>query len=115
MNEIPKTPIPQQTQQPQKIEQVKPEANQEQPVEVPAAQTTVKEINEIPDNPADRSGVKVDNIENDIKTFVSDPDLASKAMEIAELAENRYKDAGVENPQAKALNVAQAFVEEFQK
>lgn len=113
MNEIPKTPIPQQTQQPQKIEQVKPE--QEQPVEVPVAQTPVKEINEIPDNPADRSGVKVDNLENDVKTFVNDPDLAGKALEVAELAEKRYQEAGVENAQAKATLVAQAFVEEFQK
>lgn len=113
MNEIPKN-SPSIPQQPQKIEQVKSEAVQETastPVETPAA----KEIKEIPENPADRSTVKADNLENDLKVFTSNPELAQKAMDVAELAEKRYQDAGVENPELKALNVGKAFVEEFQK
>ena len=75
----------------------------------------VKEINEIPENPAARSAVKIDNLENDIKVFVSNPELAAKALEIAELAEKRYADAGIKDPEVKALAVSKAFVEEFQK
>lgn len=112
MNEIQKT-TPGVAQQPQQIEQVKPEAPVE--AQVPVAQETpqTKEINEIPDNPADRSVVKADTLENDLKTFVDNPELAQKAMEIGELAAQRYTEAGVENPQEKALQVAQAFVQEF--
>ncbi len=117
MNEIPKKPqgssIPQQPQT-QKTEQIKPEAVQDttQPV---SAEVQTKEINEIPENPADRSAVKVDNLENDIKVFVSNPELAAKALEVAELAEKKYADAGIKNPELKALAVSKAFVEEFQK
>lgn len=114
MNEIPKNAqgpnIPQQTQ---KIEQVKPEAVKEQAA--PPADVQTKEINEIPENPADRSAVKVDNLENDLKVFAANPELAQKALEVAELAEKRYKDSGVEQPELKALAVGKAFVEEFQK
>lgn len=112
MNEIPKNSqaIPQQTT---KIEQVKTDAVQDvipQPVE-----EQVKEINEILENPAARSTVKVDNLENDIKMFVQNPEVAAKALEIAELAEKRYADAGLENPELKALAVGKAFSEEFAK
>ncbi len=119
MNEIPKNSqspiIPQQTQtQVQKTEQVKSDAVQDnqnpQQVDV-----QTKEINEIPDNPADRSAVKVDNLENDIKVFASNPELAKRALEVAELAEKKYAEAGIENPELKALAVSKAFVEEFQK
>lgn len=113
MNEIPKN-SPSIPQQPQKIEQVKTDKVQEvetTPVEAPAA----KEINEIPENPADRSTVKADNLENDLKVFTSNPELAEKALEVSEIAAKRYKDAGVENPELKALNVGKAFIEEFQK
>lgn len=112
MNEIPKnTPVI--PQQPQKVEPVKTEAVQEQ--QTVAAEVQTKEIKEIPENPADRTAVKVDNIENDIKVFASNPELAAKALEVAELAEKRYSEAGIENPEAKALAVGKAFVEEFQK
>ena len=74
MNEIPKNAqgpsIPQPTS---KIEQVKPEAvdaQTQKPVDVQP-----KEINEIPENPADRSAVKVDNLENDLKIFAANPDF----------------------------------------
>lgn len=114
MNEIPKNAqgpsIPQPTS---KIEQVKSEAVEAQtqkPVDVQP-----KEINEIPENPADRSAVKVDNLENDLKIFAANPDLAQKALEVAELAEKRYAAAGVEQPELKALAVGKTFVEEFQK
>lgn len=114
MNEIPKNAqgpsIPQSTS---KIEQVKPEAvdaQTQKPVDVQP-----KEINEIPENPADRSAVKVDNLENDLKIFAANPDLAQKALEVAELAEKRYAAAGVEQPELKALAVGKTFVEEFQK
>lgn len=119
MNEIPKNAqspiIPQQPQtQVQKTEQVKPEAAQDvqtsQQPEIPA-----KEINEIPDNPADRSAVKVDNLENDIKVFAANPELAKRALDVAELAEKKYAEAGLEHPELKALAVGKAFVEEFQK
>ena len=113
MNEIPKN-SPSIPQQPQKIEPVKQEVAPEQPQPAAEAPAT-KEINEIPENPADRSILKADNLENDLKIFASNPELAKKALEITELAEKRYEDAGVENPQLKALNVGKAFVEEFQK
>lgn len=112
MNEIPKN-NPNIPQQVQKVETVKLDTNVEQPVVAQEIQT--KEINEIPENPADRSTVKVDNLENDIKVFAANPELAQKALEIAELAEKRYEEAGVENPELKALAVSRAFVEEFQK
>ena len=108
MNEISKNAqgpsIPQQAQaQVQKTEQVKVDAVQDaQAVQQPEVQT--KEINEIPENPADRSAVKVDNLENDIKVFAANPELAKQAPE-----------AGVEHPELKALAISKAFVEEFQK
>ena len=117
MNEIPKNPqgsqIPQQTAT-SKTEQVKTETVQEtnQPL---TAEVKTKEINEIPENPADRSTVKVDNLENDIKVFASNPELAAKALEVAELAEKKYASAGVKDPELKALAVGKAFVDEFQK
>lgn len=111
MNEIPKN-TPSIPQQPQKVEQAKAETVQEV-TQQPDVET--KEITEIPENPADRSAVKVDNLENDIKIFASNPELAAKALEVAELAEKRYSEAGVENPEMKALTVGKAFVEEFQK
>lgn len=110
MNEIPKTSIPQQTQ---KIEQVKAETVQETAPQVEEAQT--KEITEIPENPANRAGITADNLENDIKVFAQNPELASKALEVAELAEKKYTDAGVKDAQLKALAVSKAFVDEFQK
>ena len=110
MNEIPKNSpsIPQQTT---KIESVKPETVQE---DIPVkAEVQSKEINEIPENPADRTAVKADNLENDLKIFAANPELAAKAIEVAELAEKRYADSGVSNPELKTLNVGKAFVEEF--
>ena len=114
MNEIPKNPASI-AQQPQKVEQVKTEPVQEPVAEQIVAETPAKEITEIPDNPADRSSVKVDNLENDLKVFTSNPELAQKALEVAQLAEKRYADAGVQDAELKALNVGKAFVEEFQK
>ncbi len=79
MNEIPKNSqgqsIPPQTQsQAQKVEQVKTEAVQDlKPAASSEMQT--KEIKEIPENPADRSAVKVDNLENDIKVFAANPEI----------------------------------------
>ena len=113
MTEISKN-TPNIPQQPQKVEQVKIETTQPEVAQTGETPVT-KEITEIPDNPANRSTVKIDNIENDIKIFTSNPELAQKAMEIAELAEKKYTDAGVENPELKALAVSKAFVEEFQK
>ncbi len=115
MNEIPKnsqgTNIPPQAP---KIEQIKNETAQDvQLVKQPEVQN--KEINEIPENPADRSAVKVDNLENDIKVFAANPELAAKALEVTELAEKKYAAAGVEHPELKALAVGKAFVDEFQK
>ena len=72
MNEIPKNPqgssIPQQPQT-QKIDQVKPEAVQDT-TQAPSAVVQTKEIKEIPENPADRSAIKVDNLDNDTTAFV---------------------------------------------
>lgn len=113
MNEIPKN-TPSIAQQP-KVEQVKVETVQEPQANLPKEAAPTKEINEIPENPADRSTVKVDNLENDLKLFTSNPELAEKAIEVAELAEKKYADAGVKDPELKALNIGKAFVEEFQK
>ncbi len=112
MNEIPKN-TPSIPQQPQKVEQVKAETVQEAAPQVEEAQT--KEITEIPENPANRAGITADNLENDIKVFAQNPELASKALEVAELAEKRYSEAGFEDAQLKALAVSKAFVDEFQK
>ncbi len=112
MNEIPKN-SPNIPQQPQKVEQVKVETVHES-AQQSAVEAQTKEIKEIPENPADRTAVKVDNLENDIKVFAANPELAQKALEIAELAEKRYAEAGIENPEVKALAVSKAFVEEFQ-
>lgn len=102
-------------QQP-KIEQVKQEIVQEPQTAQIADDTQAKEIKEIPENPADRSTVKpADNLEADIKLFTENPELAQKALDIAELAEKRYQEAGVQDAELKALNVGKAFVEEFQK
>lgn len=113
MNEIPKNApaVPQQTQ---KIEQVKTETVQE-PAASQIEEIQTKEFNKIPENPADRSVVKADNLENDIKIFTQNPELAAKALEVAELAEKKYADAGLEDASLKALAVSKAFVEEFQK
>lgn len=112
MNEIPKNNpnIPQQTP---KIEQVKVDTV---PEVAPKVEETVQNtITNIPENPADRSSVKVDSLENDIKVFASNPELAAKALEVAELAEKKYADAGVKDAELKALAIGKAFVEEFQK
>ena len=54
-------------------------------------------------------------MENDIKIFAANPELAKQALDIAELAEKKYEAAGIEHPELKALAVSRAFVEEFQK
>ena len=59
--------------------------------------------------------MKVDNLENDLKIFAANPELAQKALEVAEVAEKRYAEAGIEQPELKALAVGKAFVDEFQK
>lgn len=103
-------------QQPQKIEQVKSEVVQEAQTAPVADGAQTKEIKEIPENPADRSTVKpADNLEADMKIFTENPELAKKALEVAELAEKRYQEAGIQDAELKALNVGKAFVEEFQK
>ena len=115
MNEIQKTTpgVGQQTS-PQ-IEPVKQDAPQE--VQAPVAETVQpeKEIKQIPDNVADRSVVKSDNIEGDVKKFVNNPKLAEAAMAVGELAANKYAEVGVENPDERGAQVAAAFMEEFGK
>ena len=114
MNEIPKnTQGPSIPQQPLKVEQVQADTVDSNVQNAPDVQP--REIKEIPENPADRSTIKVDNLENDLKIFAANPELAQKALEVAEVAEKRYADAGVEQPELKALVVGKAFVEEFQK
>ena len=115
MNEIPKNTPPSVAQQPSRVEQVKPEVSQEVQAPVSDVSQQTKEINEIPENPADRTTVKADNFENDLRIFSENPELAQKALEVAQLAEERYAAAGVEQPELKALNVGKAFIEEFQK
>lgn len=83
---------------------------------VPAVEPAkTKEINEIPENPADRASIKADNLENDIKTFVSNPELIDKALAITELAAKNYADAGIKDAELKALAVGKAFADEFQR
>ena len=103
-------------QQPQKIESVKTGTVQETQNIPVQPETPAKEITEIPENPADRSTVKpADNLEADMKIFTENPELAKKALDVAELAEKRYQEAGIQDAELKALNVGKAFVEEFQK
>ena len=115
MNEIQKTTpgVGQQTS-PQ-IEPVKQETSKE--VQTPVAETTPpqKEINEIPDDPANRSVVKTDNLEADVDRVVKDPKLAEAAMAVGELAAKSYAEAGVKNPEEKGAQVAAAFMDEFGK
>jgi hypothetical protein len=112
MNEIQKT-TPGVAQQPQQIEQVKTEVPQE--VQAPVAETVQpeKEIKEIPDNPADRSVVKPDNLETDLQVLNDNPKLVQAAIEVGDLAAKKYAEAGVENPEEEAARVADAFVKEF--
>lgn len=112
MNEISKN-APSIPQQKTKVEQVKTEPVLEPAVTADDVQ--VREIKEIPENPADRTSVRVDNIERDIALFVSNPKLAAMAMDIAGLAEKKYTEQNVEFPEIKALAVGRAFIEEFQK
>ena len=115
MTEIPKNPTTNIPQQPQKIEQVKPAEQAEEIKEPVDVDPQTKEITEITENPADRSSVKVYNIENDLKIYTSNPELVEKALEVAHLAEQRYASAGVSEAELKALNVGKAFIDEFQK
>lgn len=109
-NEIPKNTL---NVPSAKVEQpVKPE---QEAVKPQTAETPAKEIKEIPDNPANRAAVKADNLENDIKIFTANPDLVEKACLVADFAKKKYEEAGLENPEAKALAVSRTFVEEFQK
>ena len=110
------TGITQQPQQTVKTELVKSAETVAEQEIAPTEQAQVTEINEIPDNPADRSTVKpADNIENDIRIFSENEDLAKQALEISELAEKRYTEAGIQDAELKALAVGKAFVDEFQK
>ena len=52
---------------------------------------------------------------DELLALSKDKNLAQKALEIADAAEKRYVEAGVADPELKALNVGKAFVEEFQK
>lgn len=112
MNEIQKT-TPGVAQQPQQIEQVKTEVPQE--VQAPVAETVQpeKEIKEIPDNPADRSVVKPDNLETDLQTLTDNPQLVEAAMAVGDLAAKKYTEAGAQNPEEMGTQVAVAFVKEF--
>lgn len=113
MNEIQKTTpgVGQQTS-PQ-IEPVKTEVPQE--VQAPVAETAPqeKEIKEIPDNVADRSVVKPDNLETDLQTLTDNPQLVEAAMAVGDLAAKKYAEAGAQNPEEMGTQVAVAFVKEF--
>ena len=118
MNEIPKnapTGIPSQPQQSPKIDAVAHEAVSEQVSETTQDQVPFKGINEIPDNPADRSRVKADNLESDLRVFSNNPVLVQKALAVSDAAEKRYSNSGVADPAFKGLAVGKAFVDEFQK
>lgn len=55
------------------------------------------------------------NINADVQQFMNNPALCEQAMEIGELAEAKYAEQGDEEAPLKALNVQNAFVDEFAK
>ncbi len=55
------------------------------------------------------------NINADVQQFMNNPQLCEQAMEIGEMAEARYEAEGDTEAALKALNVENAFLEEFAK
>lgn len=101
-NDIPKngtgSNIP---QQPQKIEQVKPEVNPE--VSAPIQQSAAQETKDLPKvDPLGRSLVSADNLETDIKFLQENPKAAAIAMDYFDKAYASLKEAGHENPYEEA-------------
>ena len=54
-----------------------------------------------------------DNIENDVKTMLENPEAVAKANEVFDAAEANYRKQGVENPYEKAAALTEAFRKEF--
>ena len=55
------------------------------------------------------------NLNADVQQFMNNPQLCAQAMEIGDIAEANYAAQGDAEASLKALNVAQAFTEEFAK
>ncbi len=55
------------------------------------------------------------NINADVQQFMNNPQLCAQAMEIGDLAETKYQAQGDAEAPLKALNVAQAYADEFAK
>lgn len=56
---------------------------------------------------------KADNLENDMKTMLNNPDAVEKAIKFCSIAEDILKKQGVEAPYEKAAILANAFKDEF--
>lgn len=55
------------------------------------------------------------NINADVQQFMNNPQLCEQAMEIGDLAESNYQAQGDAEAPLKALNVQQAYLDEFAK
>lgn len=53
------------------------------------------------------------NINADVQQFMNNPQLCEQAMEIGDLAESKYQAQGDAEAPLKALNIQQAFLDEF--
>lgn len=53
------------------------------------------------------------NINADVQQFMNNPQLCEQAMEIGDLAESKYQAQGDTEAPLKALNIQQAFLDEF--
>jgi len=56
---------------------------------------------------------KADNLENDMKTMLNNPDAVEKAVKFSTMAERILKEQGEEAPYEKAAILANAFKDEF--
>lgn len=54
-----------------------------------------------------------DNIENDVKTMLENPEAVEKANAVFDAAEAKYRKEGIENPYEKAAALTDAFKKEF--
>ncbi len=58
---------------------------------------------------------KADNLENDMKTMLNNPEAVEKAVKFCTVAERILKEQGVDEPYEKAAILANAFKDEFFK
>lgn len=56
---------------------------------------------------------KADSLENDMKVMLNNPEIVEKTLNFCGLAEQVLRDKGVDAPYEKAVELANAFKDEF--